>query len=209
MKCKFTIKNNGRHASRATRILKKKFCLVIVGILTCLALPGCGLTDTSSGDGSAGNTPAIESQGQEPSGSKEQPSGQGQISAPENDSIPNQPDDGYPRGSRIAGQTFDVTLRPLGQITFAAYEPDTSENSFADVVFLIERDGEILMQLSGTTEDNVGLEEFCQVEAVSFLDYNNDSYDDIIAKRRCPTMLPLPSRRSPSKLQRTLSAAEG
>ena len=88
--------------------------------------------------------------------------------------------DGYPRGNRIDEQSFTVNLRPLGEVTFASYEPDTSENPLSDVVFLIEKEGEVLMQLSGTTEDNVGLEMFHQVEAVSFLDYNHDNYDDII-----------------------------
>lgn len=88
--------------------------------------------------------------------------------------------DGYPRGSLIPEQTFDVTLRPLGQVTFASYEPDTSADPLADVVFLIEKGGRILSQLPGTTADNVGSGRFRQVEAVSFTDYNHDNCDDII-----------------------------
>ena len=45
---------------------------------------------------------------------------------------------------------------------------------------MIEQDGKVLFQLPGTTEDNVGYEQFCQVEAVSFFDYDHDNYDDII-----------------------------
>ncbi len=89
-------------------------------------------------------------------------------------------EDGYPRGNKIENQSFQVELRPLGQVTFASYKPDTSENPLADVVFLIEKEGEILLQLPGTGEGNIGYELFAQVDAVSFVDYNNDGYDDII-----------------------------
>lgn len=189
MNLKFLIRNlsfpEHKSCSKASHLKsapqKKKLRLSMIGILTCLVLSGCGSSDASPMDGGAESHPAAESQEPGQTGSEGQQSGQDQGSASENNTASPQPDDGYPRGNRIAEQTFDVTLRPLGQVTFAAYEPDTSENLFADVVFLIEREGEILMQLSGTTEDNVGLEPFCQVEAVSFLDYNNDSYDDIIA----------------------------
>ena len=81
---------------------------------------------------------------------------------------------------RIEDQSFDVTLCPLGQVTFSSYEPDTSQNPLADVVFRIEKGGQVLSQLPGTSEDNIGYEMFNHVEAVSFTDYNNDGYDDII-----------------------------
>ena len=84
------------------------------------------------------------------------------------------------KSSKIESQTFDVTLEPLGKVTFASYEPDTSKNALADVVFLIEQDGKMLFQLSGVNAENVNTELFHQVEAVSFIDYNQDSFDDII-----------------------------
>jgi len=84
------------------------------------------------------------------------------------------------QGGRIEEQTFDVALRPLGQVTFASYWPDTSRDALADVVFRIEKEGQVLSQLPGMWEDNIGHELFNQVEAVSFTDYNNDGYDDII-----------------------------
>lgn len=87
---------------------------------------------------------------------------------------------GRMEGRRIEKQSFDVTLRPLGRVTFASYEPDTSQNPLADVVFQIEKDGQTLSRLPGTSADNVGLELFGQVEAVSFTDYNGDDFDDII-----------------------------
>lgn len=87
----------------------------------------------------------------------------------------------YARGGRIEEQTFQVTLAPFGEVTFASYEPDLSEDPLADAVFLIERDGKVLTELPGMTEDNCRVNEsFNKVEAVSFLDYNQDGYDDII-----------------------------
>lgn len=83
-------------------------------------------------------------------------------------------------GNLIEDQTFDVTLQPFGQVTFASYEPDTSENPLADATFCIEQDGKVLTRLPSVTEDNVNSEMFDAVEAVSFLDYNYDGYDDII-----------------------------
>lgn len=86
----------------------------------------------------------------------------------------------YGVGDLIEDQTFDVTLQPFGQVTFASYEPDTSDNPLADATFCIEQDGKVLTRLPGVTEDNVNSEKFDAVEAVSFLDYNYDGYDDII-----------------------------
>ena len=81
----------------------------------------------------------------------------------------------------IKEQTFHVTLQPLGDVVFASYQPDTSQNPFADVVFSIEKDGAVPQKLPGVSEDNSRSNEtFLGVEAVSFLDYNNDGFDDII-----------------------------
>ncbi len=123
----------------------------------------------TQGSGSQGMQ-GSDSQGLQGTGS--QGSGQGDSSGAATD--------GYSRGSLIPEQTFDVTLHPVGQVTFASYEPDTSANPLADVVFLIEKNGRVLSQLPGTTADNVGSGQFHQVEAVSFTDYNHDGYDDII-----------------------------
>lgn len=82
---------------------------------------------------------------------------------------------------KIENQTFDVELRPLGRVIFGSYAPDTSENPLADVVFRIEKDGEVIQTLSGVSEDNCRADQyFQQVEAVSFPDYNEDGCDDIV-----------------------------
>lgn len=136
---------------------------------------GQGSEDQGQGTGAGSESQGTKDQGQgtragsESRGTKDQ--GQGTAAGQE---------DMYPRGDKIEDQSFQVELRPLGQVTFASYEPDTSENPLADVVFLIEKEGEILFQLPGTGEGNIGWELFGKVEAVSFLDYNRDGYDDII-----------------------------
>lgn len=167
--------------------------IAAAGLLTCVLLSGCSLSQTSPGDEISEGFPAVEEQKppedfgqtQEQDSSADDGGAMPDYGAAVTDYGAAEPNNGtaarsYPRGNKITEQTFDVTLRPLGEVTFASYEPDTSDNPLADVVFLIEKDGEVLMQLSGATEDNVGLEAFNQVEAVSFLDYNHDDYDDII-----------------------------
>lgn len=174
------------------KLFSSRLSVFVLSILTCLALSGCGLS--SSGDAGQEADASSPEQGEigpgaqqgtdsdagreagqaDPSGAEQDPSGD------QSGALQSQTAIDVQRGKRIEDQTFEVNLRPLGQVTFSAYEPDTSENNFADVVFLIEKDGQALMQLPGTTEDNVGLEVFNQVEAVSFTDYNNDGYDDII-----------------------------
>ena len=84
-------------------------------------------------------------------------------------------------GNLIEEQSFSVTLQPLGPVQFASYHPDTSQNLFTDVTFSIEKDGTLLQDLPGITENNCrSNQSFLQVDAVSFLDYNQDGYDDII-----------------------------
>lgn len=89
-------------------------------------------------------------------------------------------EDEYPRGTRINEQTFDVELRPFGKVTFASYTPDTWDNDYADAVFLVEQNSNILSQLPAAFENNIGTELFHSVDAVSFLDYDEDGFDDII-----------------------------
>ncbi len=85
------------------------------------------------------------------------------------------------KGKNIKEQTFTTTLMPLGEVTFASYEPDLNSAPLADVVFLIEKDGKTVQQLPGMADKNCRANEsFNQVEAVSFLDYNKDGFDDII-----------------------------
>lgn len=84
-------------------------------------------------------------------------------------------------GRLIQDQTFEVELAPLGKVTFASYEPDVSQEPLTDVTFQLQKDGRTILTLEGMYEDNIRANEsFLQVEAVSFPDYNNDGYNDII-----------------------------
>lgn len=160
--------------------MKRRKIFVSV-ILMCLVLSGCSLAGNSSESVKAEITPLEET------GSHESIEGDEQLSQQDNDAgnvegsiVQEQAYNGYPKGELIQEQTFDVTLRPLGQVTFASYKPQTSENPLADVVFQIEQGDKVLCQLPEASEGNIGLEMFEQVEAVSFTDYNMDNYDDII-----------------------------
>lgn len=148
--------------------MKKLYSMLAAGLLVCPILAGCGSDSDSKED-----TPAVQ-QVQEQEGETEA------SADTESEAVQREEDGGYKKGALIKEQTFDVTLRPLGEVTFASYEPDSSEEIFADAVFQVEKDGEVLTQLPAAAKDNIGLELFNQVEAVSFYDYNNDAYDDII-----------------------------
>lgn len=163
---------------------KKNRNITVLGILACLTLAGCGL-----GDNSPKASPAPQTQTQESSqplvidldpSSQETLSEQSASSASQTQPSPSGEGNEYKTGSAIEAQTFDVNLNPFGPVTFASYEPDTSENPMADPVFLIEKDGQVLTRLPGIFQDNINTGVFNQVEAVSFPDYNHDTYDDVI-----------------------------
>lgn len=87
----------------------------------------------------------------------------------------------YPRGERIEGQCFDISLEPVGKVTFSSCRPGENAGENADAVFLIEKNGVVWQQLEGMEENNVRQDmKLGQVEAVSFFDGNQDGYDDIL-----------------------------
>lgn len=83
----------------------------------------------------------------------------------------------------IEEQTYDVTHETLGNITFASYDVDQTENGpNQDVTFRIMQDGEILQTLYGPYSDNYRPDDiFDSVKEVAFMDINNDDQKDIIA----------------------------
>lgn len=96
------------------------------------------------------------------------------------DGVPGQ--DSGARAGLIKDQTFQVSLIPLGDVTFASYGPDPAKNPLGDVVFRLEKDGQVIDTLEGVYGDNIRSNEiFNHVEAVSFPDYNSDGYSDIIS----------------------------
>lgn len=81
----------------------------------------------------------------------------------------------------IKDQTFEVELKPLGEVTFSSYAPDTAKEPLADAEFAVLKDGKVSSILDGPFPDNIRANEiFEAVEAVSFPDYNSDGYNDII-----------------------------
>lgn len=101
---------------------------------------------------------------------------------PEDSAAPPADSEQGPAGYRlIKDQTFDVTLEPLGSVTFSSYAPDSPQNPLADVLFEIKKGGKTVCLLDGVYEDNIRSNEtFDKVEAVSFPDYNSDGFNDII-----------------------------
>lgn len=82
----------------------------------------------------------------------------------------------------IEGQSFDVEFSPHGQVTFAAYAPNTESNSSEDVVFKLIQDGQVIYTFGGSSDsgrDN-SIWKFQNVEAVAFPDLNGDGYTDVV-----------------------------
>ena len=52
----------------------------------------------------------------------------------------------YPRGERIEGQCFDISLEPVGKVTFSSCRPGENAGENADAVFLIEKNGVVWQQ---------------------------------------------------------------
>lgn len=82
--------------------------------------------------------------------------------------------------SLIESQTFEVTLTPLGKVTFASFKPSGGD-LHEDALFKLQDGERTVAVLDGMVRDNRRENEnFNEVEAVSFPDYNNDGYSDII-----------------------------
>lgn len=150
--------------------------LSVTGVVICMLLSGCGAQDDSVKD--SGTVLQGDEEIQSPNEVIEDLNGQ-----ETGDTLPAffvDIEDEYPKGVRINDQTFDVDLNPFGKVTFVSYTPDRWDSDYADAVFLVEQDGLSLSQLPAAFENNVGTELFHSVDAVSFLDYNKDGFDDVI-----------------------------
>lgn len=81
----------------------------------------------------------------------------------------------------IREQSFDVEFNPHGQVTFAAYAPNTELNPSEDVVFKLIQDGQIIYSFG---EYDIGRDKdiwkFQNVAAVAFPDLNGDGYTDVV-----------------------------
>lgn len=151
---------------------------IIFGILLAGLTAGCGKEKEAVPDQ---EPPAQESQ------SKEQESGFG-TNDKKSQGMEEHPKDQKDQADRtfsderiIKDQTFDVELKPLGEVKFASYSPDTEQEPLADAEFVVWKDNKVSSILDGPFPDNIrSNESFNSVEAVSFPDYNSDGYNDII-----------------------------
>lgn len=81
---------------------------------------------------------------------------------------------------QISDQSFQISLDGWGDVTFASFFPEDISGG-GDVQFKLLRDGQPVYEFPGKTQDNRRIgEEFVQVKAVSFKDYNDDGRTDII-----------------------------
>ncbi|MCM1541144.1 MAG: hypothetical protein NC121_07775 [Blautia sp.] len=81
----------------------------------------------------------------------------------------------------ITGQSFDVEFNPHGQVTFAAYAPNTEFNPGEDVAFKLLQNGQVLYTFGGhSIRQDKNIWKFHNVAAVSFPDINGDGYTDVI-----------------------------
>lgn len=156
------------------------FCLALCGVLTaCKQREKIQVPEEKAGTettvGTAGQAGQERQQGQqEISIDTRKEDGAGEPEGADSGS-------GTAEAGLIKAQTFETELKPLGKVTFASYEPDTSQNPLADARFELRQDGRTIAVLEGMYEGNVRANEaFEQVEAVSFPDYNSDGYNDIL-----------------------------
>ncbi|MDO5133250.1 MAG: hypothetical protein Q4D81_09745 [Eubacteriales bacterium] len=81
----------------------------------------------------------------------------------------------------IEAQSYMAQLKPLGEVFFAPFYPDTNADRMADVSFALIRDGALLAVLSPMEEGNIRSDRyFTNVDAVDFTDYNKDGFMDIL-----------------------------
>ncbi|WP_343248683.1 hypothetical protein [Diplocloster hominis] len=156
----------------------RQAAIIVFGILLMGLAAGCGKEKEAVPDQ---EPPAQESQ------SKEQESGFGtndkksQGMEEHQKDQKDQADRTFSEERIIKDQTFDVELKPLGEVKFASYSPDTEQEPLADAEFVVWKDNKVSSILDGPFPDNIrSNESFNSVEAVSFPDYNSDGYNDII-----------------------------
>ena len=81
----------------------------------------------------------------------------------------------------IEAQSYKAELKPVGEVFFAPFYPDTEQDERADVTFVLEKDRAIESILSPMETNNIRTDlVFNSVDAVDFTDYNGDGYTDIL-----------------------------
>lgn len=81
----------------------------------------------------------------------------------------------------IKEQSFDVEFHPHGQVTFAAYAPNTELTPGEDVAFKLIQDGQVIYTFGGSDSGrDRSIWKFQNVAAVAFPDLNGDGYTDVV-----------------------------
>ncbi len=161
--------------------MKRKNCLFLSCVLAGSLLAGCGSgTDVMQNGAQESSYSETQNDASESTSDVAQNETSESADSVEQNNASENTGESAARGKKIESQSFNVDLEPFGNVTFASYEPDTSKNALADVVFCIEQDEKLILQLPGANAENVNTELFHQVEAVSFTDYTNDGIEDII-----------------------------
>ena len=112
-------------------------CMALCGVLTACGHkePSHALSPEQAESQSTGAEPEIRIDTQE--GSQSEQSSEHPIGSTAAPADSAQGEAGY---LLIKDQTFDVTLEPLGSVTFASYKPDSLQNPLADVMFEIKKE---------------------------------------------------------------------
>lgn len=83
---------------------------------------------------------------------------------------------------RIEEQCFTINLNGFGEVQFVSYAPRTREGSFQDVIFELQKNQAVIYTFPGIEEGYTRSNKiFAQVDAVAFVDYDKDGYQDVIA----------------------------
>ena len=150
--------------------ITKKWKTALLCMALCGTLAACGGKDKAH-ETEEPETAAVNTEAAEPESMSQQETGAVQAgeSGGETD-----------RYSLIESQTFEVTLKPQGKVTFASYQPEGGD-LHKDALFKLKDGERTIAVLDGIAQDNRReYDKFNEVEAVSFPDYNNDGYSDII-----------------------------
>lgn len=81
----------------------------------------------------------------------------------------------------IEDQSFMLDINDWGLVRFVSSGPDLLKNPKGDVTFELWKNNEPVYAFPHVAKDNIRtVDTFCQIEAVSFRDYDKDGYTDVI-----------------------------
>lgn len=142
-------------------MMNKRRLLVMVLLFCCMA--GCGRNGENDDADNMGWT-KVQEQGDEGSSDRTQAAGEGAETGEAIEGV-------------IAEQSFEVELDDWGTVMFASIAP---ADGIGGARFVLAKDGAVVY----TFPESRTSDEFVEVSAVSFLDYNEDGRKDVIVLTR-------------------------